>query len=145
MHTSTVPPSCRSTPFFGLQCRSGVYPEWHFILLHRGPARPLPLPTGHPAHPPACWSLVTGQQRTHHTAFTGSGVCTHCPSGNVSAHSSTQTGPVGGVWAELKDCLAFGTYFPAEVALTEPPTRGNRPAVLLAVQCGTEDQLHLAA
>ena len=28
-------------------------------------------------------------------------------------YSSTQTGPVGGVWAALLDCLAFGTYFPA--------------------------------
>ena len=60
-------------------------------------------------------------------------------------YSSTQTGPVGGVWAALLDCLAFGTYFPAGVALTEPPRRRNRPAVLLAVHCVAEDQPHLTA
>ena len=41
-------------------------------------------------------------------------------------HSSTQTGPVGGVWAALKDCLAFGTYFSAGVTLTEP-TKAPEP------------------
>ena len=60
-------------------------------------------------------------------------------------YSSTQTGPVGRVWASLLDCHAFGTYFPAGVALTEPPRRRNRPAVLLAVHCVTEDQPHLTA
>ena len=40
-HTS----SCRVPPCFNtcrLWCHSEVYPEWHFFLLHRGPARPLP-------------------------------------------------------------------------------------------------------
>ena len=60
-------------------------------------------------------------------------------------YSSTQTGPVGGVWAALLDCIAFGTYFPAGVALTEPPRSRNRPAVLLAVHCVTEDQPHRTA
>ena len=41
-------------------------------------------------------------------------------------YSSTQTGPVGGVWAALKDCLAFAKYIPARVALTEPP-RSRKP------------------
>ena len=44
--------------------------QWHFTLLHRGPARPLPLSTEHTAHGPARWSLVTGQPLTHPTAFT---------------------------------------------------------------------------
>ena len=96
------------------------------------------------AHAPACWSLVTGQPHTHQTAFTGSGVCTTAQMATsqrtCGQYSSTQA-----VWAALKDCLAFGTYFPAGVALTEPPWRRNRPAVLLAVHCVTEDQPHLSA
>ena len=75
--------------------------------------------------------------------FYGQWVCTHCPNGAQGQHvcgqySSTQSGPVGGVWAALLDCLAFGTYFPAGVALTEPPRRRSRPAVLLAVHCVSE-------
>ena len=49
------------------------------------------------------------------------------------------------VWAALLDCLAFGTYFPAGVALTEPPRRWNRPAVLLAVYCVSVNQQHPTA
>ena len=118
-----------------------VYPEWHFTLLHRGLARPLPLLTEWSAPIPALWSLVTGQPRTPRT-FTGSG---SAPTAQMEhsqhvcgQYSSTQTGLVGGVWAAFKDCLAFGTYFPAGVALTEPPRSRSRPAVLLAVHCVSE-------
>ena len=55
-----------------LQCRAGVYPAWHFTLLHRGPARPLPLLTEWSAPIPAWWSLVKDQPCMPRT-LTGSG------------------------------------------------------------------------
>ena len=62
--------------------------------------------------------------------------------GSTAAHRPARW---GGVWAALKDCLAFGTYFSAGVTLTEPPRRRNRPAALRAVHCVTEEQPHLVA
>ena len=52
--------------------REGGYPAWHFVLLHRGPARPLPLLTEWSAPIPAWWSLVKDQPCMPRT-FMGSG------------------------------------------------------------------------
>ena len=124
------------------QCHSAVYLEWHFILLDSGPARPLPVLTEWSAPIPAWWSLVKDQPCSPRTSPTvqmerSQHVC--------GQYSSTQTGPVGGVWAALLDCLAFGTYFPANVTLTEQPRRRNRPAMLLAVHCVSVNQQHPTA
>ena len=60
LHVVSLPaPNC-----CWLQCRAGVYPAWHFTLLHRGPARPLPLLTEWSAPIPAWRSLVMGQPCT---------------------------------------------------------------------------------
>ena len=47
-----------------LQCRAAVHPAWHFILLHRGPARPLPQLTEWSAPIPASARMWTVQQHT---------------------------------------------------------------------------------
>ena len=59
-----------------LQCFAGVYPAWHFTLLHTGPACTLPILTEFSAPIPAWWSLVKGQPCTPRTCAGSGSVAT---------------------------------------------------------------------
>ena len=132
-----------SCPYFNtsrLRCRSGVYPEWHFTLLHRGPARPLPLPTEHAAHAPACWSLVTGQSRTPVTSCTGCGVCTHSPNDAESARlwtvqQHTVWPEERGVAARLVTSSSGRTSRPGDPRPNPQGAGTDGPCCLLSTAC----------
>ena len=120
---------------------------WTTAFLHRGPARPLPPPTEHAAHAPACWSLVAGQSRTPVTSYAGNVVYAlwglH-PQPKWRSVSTSVDSTAAHRLARWEGC-GPPSNFPAGVALTEPLRRRNRQAVLLAVHCVTEDQPHLTA
>ena len=115
--------------------------SWHFTLLHRGPARPLPLLTEWFAPIPAWRSLVMGQPCTPRT-FTGNGSAPTVQMerkvssfvDSTAAHSLARGTGCGRPLGDLE----FGTYFPAGGSSPESSRRRSRPAVLLAVHCVSE-------
>ena len=73
------------------------------------------------AQPSACWSLARGLSSypvaDQHSQMA---TCQH----TCGQFSSTQTGPVGGVWAALNDRLAFGPGGGLDRATTSPVPSG---------------------